>query len=156
MTEFTHGRAFRFSWRVFFLLSAATAALMGFSRAVQAAVESELRLVQLDEETRLWLNQAELAEISHRQHLSGRCGGYMDVTETVAQGADVIFAAPHGFLPTTVILKDGPTRQTEVEGLLPEISIQKIVETVAKLSSFKTRYYKDESGKQSSEWILEQ
>lgn len=114
------------------------------------------RLIQLSEQKRVWLEPAQIQEISRKQHLAGRCGGYMDVTDSVAQGADALFASSQGVLPLSVILKEGPTRQTEVSRLLTELSSEKISETVRHLSSYPTRYYRDPAGKESAEWLYEE
>src|SRR4051812_28794705 len=68
-------------------------ALAGFARSARAeAAQPPRRLIQTGPQQRAWMDEAQIDAISRVQHEAGKCGGYMDVTDTVARGADELIA----------------------------------------------------------------
>jgi leucyl aminopeptidase len=108
----------------------------------------ELRLIQMGPGERAWLNEAQITGLSRRAHEQGHCGGFMDVTEHPEK-------KPLFLRPLATIKRD-PTQQVTVKRLLPELSAERLLEGVAKLSSFRSRYYQSESGVSSAAWVRDQ
>ncbi len=77
----------------------------------------------------------------------------MDITEHRDFGANNAFLLGSG--PPRVF-PDNATLQDEVEPLLAQLDKAQIQAHLEKLTSFHTRYYKSDYGRQSSEWLLGQ
>ena len=73
---------------------------------------------------------------------------FMDITEHADLGASR-FAASH-----KPVFPKAMTQQDDLEPLLKKLSKSKIEANLKKLTSFHTRYYKSDYGRQSSEWLL--
>lgn len=74
----------------------------------------------------------------------------MDITETRDLGA----SRTHAF--ANVVFPAKASFQDKVKPLLKNLSKTEMHENLEKFSSFHTRYYKSDYGKQSSEWLLKQ
>lgn len=115
--------------------------------AAFAFAEEPLRLIETAPGKRAWMTQQEIHEISRRQHESGRCGGFMDVTDFPRQ--------PKLFLqPVLDLAGRVPRQQAKVDALLPELSAQNLHDTVNHLSTaFPNRYYQNQTGVDSQNWL---
>lgn len=74
----------------------------------------------------------------------------MDITTTQDLGASRINTRANVDFPAKVAFQD------EVNPLLSNLTKSNMRENLETFSSFHTRYYKSDYGKQSSEWLLEQ
>lgn len=74
----------------------------------------------------------------------------MDITETEGLGATQMDAFSNAVFPAKASFQD------EVKPLLKNLSKTNMHDNLEKFSSFHTRYYKSDYGKQSSEWLLNQ
>lgn len=74
----------------------------------------------------------------------------MDITETRDLGASRINSRADVVFPTKASFQD------EVKPLLKNLTKSNMHDNLETFSSFHTRYYKSDYGKQSSEWLLEQ
>ncbi|CAK7211308.1 Leucine aminopeptidase 1 [Sporothrix bragantina] len=79
---------------------------------------------------------------------------FMDVTATQDLGAKNAFQATVNGKPR--VFPDNATLQNEVEPLIKHLDKASIQAHLEKLTSFHTRYYKSDYGRQSSEWLLGQ
>lgn len=74
----------------------------------------------------------------------------MDITENQDLGASRVTARANVVFPAKATFQD------EVKPLLKNLSKTNMHDNLEKFSSFHTRYYKSDYGKQSSEWLLSQ
>ena len=74
---------------------------------------------------------------------------FMDITETQDLGASA-FANKK-----TAVFPSKPVQQDAVEPLLKKLSKTEMQANLEKFTSFHTRYYKSDSGAESSEWLLQ-
>lgn len=74
----------------------------------------------------------------------------MDITENADLGSTRVQASSKNVFPKEMKLQD------DVKPLLKNLSTTGMKEHLEKLTSFHTRYYKSDYGRQSSEWLLEQ
>lgn len=74
----------------------------------------------------------------------------MDITETQDLGASRLHAFANVVFPAKASFQD------KVKPLLKNLSKTEMHENLEKFSSFHTRYFKSDYGKQSSEWLLKQ
>jgi len=103
------------------------------------------RLIQFNETTKIWLS-AETVRKMETECGAGR--GFMDITDFQDLGK----------IPVPV-LNDIPTsikHATIVRPLLPLLSSIAISDAIKALSAYTTRYYRDQTGRQSAEWIANQ
>lgn len=122
--------------------------LNGLSYAAESG-SPPLRLIETGPGERAWLNPVEIAEISARRHASGRCGGFIDVTDHPHERK--IFAVP------LLDFESRPLAQgAAVRPLLNELSPEAIHASVEALSAFRNRYYDSETGEQATRWIADQ
>jgi leucyl aminopeptidase len=115
-----------------------------FTISQAGAAPAPLRLIQTGFETREWMNEAQIRELSQQVHMTGRCGGFKDVTDHEFRGLQP--AVPF-------FAKTDPTEQATVEKLLLEVRATNLSETVKTLADFGTRDYKTGSGVKAAEWI---
>jgi len=107
-------------------------------------VVGQNRLIQFNESYSTWMTQEDVDK------LAVECGagkGFMDITDFPDLGK---IPAPKN----TFAFPVNPTHQKEVHPLLPFVNKNNIVETVAKLSSYRTRGYRDQTGVESATWLL--
>ncbi len=74
----------------------------------------------------------------------------MDITEHADLGSTIVAAAADSIFPEQM------TFQSHVKPLLSNLSKSEMESHLEKLTSFHTRYYKSDYGRQSSEWLLGQ
>lgn len=74
----------------------------------------------------------------------------MDITDTKDLGASRMAVHSETIFPAKAIFQD------EVKPLIKNLSKTNMHDNLEKFSSFHTRYYKSDYGKQSSEWLLKQ
>lgn len=110
----------------------------------------ELRLIEFNETTRRWVPRHKVDELA--QECGKDHGGFFDIT-------DHRNLSPNG-LDESVQQRiaafsypNEPTHQTVVNSLIAMISKTKMREYNDKLSSYFTRYYSTDTGKQAAEWI---
>ncbi len=114
-----------------------------------AGAETEKRLIQTSPTDRQWMTETELNEFIRGLRMKGTLGGYMDVTDLPDKVTAPLLANP-------VIDDRQPRHGPLVESLGKELSSQYLQETVTKLSSFRTRYCRSESGLSAATWIRDQ
>ncbi|KAJ4390566.1 Leucine aminopeptidase 1 [Gnomoniopsis smithogilvyi] len=105
---------------------------------------TEQYLIELEHGVTRWVTEDEKWELRRNGQR------FMDITETrdlgasrVNSRADVVFPAKASF-------------QDKVKPLLKNLTKSNMHDNLETFSSFHTRYYKSDYGKQSSEWLLEQ
>ncbi len=125
-----------------FVVGAVALAVTLFSGLASAS--EPLRLIQTGPQTRQWMSEAQVDELSEANHEAGRCPGFFDVT-------DFRERTVRPAIPFTG--KSELTEQATVEKLLPELKSANLNETVKSLQDFGSRYYKSNSGVKAAEWI---
>jgi len=111
---------------------------------IAGVVVGQNRLIQFNETYSKWMSQEEVDQ------LAVECGagkGFMDITDFPDLGKIPPPRIVSAF-PVT------PTHQKEVTPLLPFVNKNNIQATVTKLSSYTTRYYRDQTGVDSATWLL--
>ncbi len=104
----------------------------------------EDRLVQTDVGKTLWIKERE------KINLRARGVNFIDVTKSFYNKEPEFATVPDYVYPTEVYYKD------EVIPLFTNVSEDNLKENLAKFSSFYTRYYKSDTGRESSTWLKEQ
>ncbi|KAI5777750.1 hypothetical protein EDC01DRAFT_713372 [Geopyxis carbonaria] len=117
--------------------------LSAFSTPSQAFKTSlaEKRLIQLSPYETRWATEDEKLELKRQ----GR--NFMDITETQDLGFSMNAAK-------RVTFPKKPAFQAEISPLLSKLDKSNMKANLEKFTSFHTRYYKSDYGKQSSEWLL--
>ncbi|KAH8764352.1 peptidase family M28 [Diaporthe sp. PMI_573] len=105
---------------------------------------SEKFLVELAPGDTKWITEEEKWELRRNGQQ------FMDITETQDLGASRMHAFANVVFPAKASFQD------KVKPLLKNLSKTEMHENLEKFSSFHTRYYKSDYGKQSSEWLLKQ
>jgi bacterial leucyl aminopeptidase len=113
-------------------------------------IAAGLRLIQTDTDQVAWMNQSQIDEVAHARHLSGRCGGFKDVTDFPKLEASEESFRP---MPFELLAKESLSRGSEVRQVLSELSATNLKEIVSKLSSYPTRHCKSAQGVEAAEWI---
>lgn len=121
-----------------------------FGKRVQEISTLEgISIIKIDEEALPWLSL-----LMHKNF--NRCGGFMlhddeqDAMDLLqSQFGAQLFAKNNTFADYSV------NQENLIKPLLAEVSADNILFSIAKLSSFKNRYYKGEFGKKSAAWIKE-
>lgn len=107
-----------------------------------------------DETVILPLTFQQIDQLSHKIHTQlKRCGGFMTY-DTLDEAKDT-GPKRKNFLTSPVFVDYSIDQQATVTGLLANLSEVEIRTTIERLSSFNTRHYLSESGKQSSLSIME-
>jgi len=101
-----------------------------------------LRLVQMEGESPVWMTELE------KINAKARGLKFFDITETQELG----FSA-HSRLKSKTSFPT-PSATEIVRPILKTLSIKGPQENLKKFSSFRTRYYRSNTGKQSQEWLL--
>jgi len=107
-------------------------------------VVGQNRLIQFNESYSTWMTQDEVDK------LAVECGagkGFMDITDFPDLGK---ISAPKMATAFPV----NPIHQKEVHPLLQHVNKHNIHATVTKLSSYRTRGYRDQTGVESATWLL--
>ncbi|KAI7789145.1 peptidase family m28 [Diaporthe eres] len=105
---------------------------------------SEKFLVELAPGDTKWITEEEKWELRRNGQQ------FMDITETQDLGASRLHAFANVVFPAKASFQD------KVKPLLKNLSKTEMHENLEKFSSFHTRYFKSDYGKQSSEWLLKQ
>jgi len=114
---------------------------------------AETRLIETAPGTASWMKAEEIEKISASRHLSGHCGGYMDITDF--QDFQTMRSRSSG--PVLDLFADrAPWRHTLIEPLLEELSPAELQQSVRHLSSYFDRFYQSETGVQAARWIHDQ
>jgi len=96
-----------------------------------------------------WMSRTEMDLISHAAHKSGRCGGYMDVTDFPSSEA-------MGFVEALVDFdKIQPTHEAIVQPILQNVDASDLIAIITHLSNqYNNRYYNNSaSGVEAAQWI---
>ncbi|KAI1264248.1 Zn-dependent exopeptidase [Xylariaceae sp. FL1019] len=102
-------------------------------------------LIELSPDDQRWVTEDEKWELRRAGHR------FMDITETRDLGAYGIASSRRTpVFPKKVALQD------TIHPLLSNLSKTEMQDHLEKLTSFHTRYYKSDYGRQSSEWLLQQ
>jgi len=112
-----------------------------------------LRLIEFNETTRQWVPEHRIDQLE--KECGAAHGGFFDVTDhrdlspagLPQPVADRLRASP---------FPNGPTHQTIVNGYIQSLSTDTLREYNDKLTTYHTRYYTTETGKQAAEWIKRQ
>jgi len=111
------------------------------------------RLVQTGPDETVWMDEAQMMRLSEIQHEVGRCGGFMDITDTY----EMFAFTPKAPAPAIDFKTRALSQEVLVRKLTESVSKDQIYNTVKQLSEgFGTRYYKSETGVKSSQWIQDQ
>jgi leucyl aminopeptidase len=116
-------------------------------------LKNPLRLIEFNETTRIWMSAQEVEEMANecgKDH-----GGYMDITDHMNLNANGLSEQIKSRLSASPFPNE-PTHQTTVNSFIKLLDTNKLREYNNKLSSFHTRYYTTETGKQAAEWIKSQ
>ncbi|KDR83532.1 hypothetical protein GALMADRAFT_235734 [Galerina marginata CBS 339.88] len=101
-----------------------------------------LRLVQMEGKDPVWMSELE------KIHMKAQGVKFFDITEAQELGSSVSLRLKEKHsLPT-------PNATDIVEPILKTLSTTGPQENLKKFSSFRTRYYRSDTGKQSQEWLL--
>ncbi|EMR67569.1 putative peptidase family m28 protein [Eutypa lata UCREL1] len=110
----------------------------------EVAEEVEKFLVELTPGETRWITEDEKWELRRAGHQ------FMDITEHGDLGSS------RALLPrSTPVFPKKPLLQSDVKPLLGNLSKSNLEEHLEKFTSFHTRYYKSDYGRQSSEWLLQ-
>ncbi|KAF4631183.1 hypothetical protein G7Y89_g6949 [Cudoniella acicularis] len=109
------------------------------------AVDNELYLIEVAPGKTLWVTEEEKWELRRNGEQ------FMDITTT--QGLGSTLKASSKEAPKFPKL---PALSKELSPLLKDLSKSNMQENLEHFTSFHTRYYKSDYGRQSSEWLLEQ
>ncbi len=127
--------------------------VLGFG-APLAYADPSPRLIETSPSHRQWLNNSEIRDLSLAQHAQGHCGGFMDVTDFSSfEDERLTQVMPPAILQ--ILGELTPTHPTVVEPLLKLLSVSDFMENVKKLSSYKNRFYKSQTGVDSAHWIAD-
>ncbi|ORY33499.1 hypothetical protein BCR39DRAFT_520460 [Naematelia encephala] len=116
----------------------------GFSLDLQ-----DLRLIQFsDDEPPVWITEAEKIEAKAKGQK------FFDLTDTPTLGFSSFL------LPSTLNVKYSypePGNYTKpIKSLFKHLKVDEMKAFLTKFSSFRTRYYRSETGRQSQQWLLKQ
>lgn len=122
--------------------------------AEQKAILAEPRLIDTGDGKPRWVTFGETFELSEKAHMDGRCGGYFDLTDAPEIVNNDTLPMVEWF---KLDLNDRPmTQASYLSDALKNLDSKSIQATVAKLSSFKNRYYQAPTGIEAAEWIASQ
>jgi len=132
-----------------FLLSALTLALPVFSSPTKAAPEdSDWRLIRVSaKEPAKWMNQNEIDKL----HLNKV--RFMDLTWTREMSN---LAEATKTRHQTLAIPDSPTQQSVVNPIIATANTDLMRKVLPPLTQYNNRYYTQDTGRQSSEWLLGQ
>lgn len=93
------------------------------------------------------MDEAQIRELTLNMHKrGGACPGFVDIT-------DFQDVQPLNLMPLDFFSYRAPSQQETVKAALPLVSSDEMTKTVTKLSSYPTRLYTTDTGKQAAEWI---
>ncbi|PIK13929.1 M20/M25/M40 family metallo-hydrolase [Halobacteriovorax sp. JY17] len=105
-----------------------------------------ISLLEIDEDA--------IAELSHEMHDKfHRCGGFM-VHDSIEEALESLNATEvRNFAKSAPFADYSITEEETVRDLIAQVSEKNITEVITKLSSYKNRYYKSQSGVDAVHWI---
>jgi leucyl aminopeptidase len=107
-----------------------------------------------DELSLIEVSESDFKRISHLAHEKfNRCGGFMVHENEDMAWKEVDNKRNRLSAQKSVMVDYGINQQATVTNLIKEVQETNIREVILKLSSFKNRYYKSESGSKSSIWL---
>ncbi|ETW84302.1 Metallo peptidase M28 [Heterobasidion irregulare TC 32-1] len=101
---------------------------------------NSLRLVQMEGQSPVWMTELE------KIHAKAQGIKFFDITEARELGYSAHFREKTLSYPT-------PNATEQVKGVLRTLSTEGPKENLEKLSSFRTRYYRSDTGRQSQQWL---
>jgi len=113
----------------------------------------ETRLIETGPNARQWMTQGQIRQLSQEIHRTGKCGGFMDVTDHADEpslSAQTVDSMLFWSEPKS------PTKQALVRKLLGKLSAHRINDTVAKLAAFPNRNNESQQGAKAAQWIRDQ
>jgi len=119
--------------------------LVGPSLCVSLDVP-ELRLIQFNESYSQWMSSDKVFLMASECGTHEEGEGFMDITDHQELKASDLIAVPPA-------LPSKPTHQTLVNSLNTRVSPTDIANFNGNLTSFFTRYYTSQTGKESAQWI---
>ncbi|OUR93457.1 hypothetical protein A9Q84_18460 [Halobacteriovorax marinus] len=107
-----------------------------------------ISLIEIDEDA--------LLQLSHEMHEKfNRCGGYMLHDSLEDALASINAVEKRNFAKSAPFADYALTAEDEVTPLIGQVSEKNITNVIKKLSSYRNRYYKSETGLQAAKWISE-
>lgn len=118
-------------------------------RVEEVQTKDGISIVKIDEDSIPWLSM-----LMHKNF--NRCGGFM-VHDDEAEALELLNSqdGAQAFAKNNLFANYVINQDDLVKPMISEISASNILASITKLSSFKNRYYKGDSGKQSAAWIKE-
>ncbi|WP_370738758.1 M28 family metallopeptidase [Vibrio quintilis] len=117
------------------------------------SVSQQIKTQSVVDNPLVWVGQVDtqdLAELSHNMHEAHhRCGGYM-----VHDSEQSAVAASRMTLTRSTFSGVEISQQATVKPLLPLVTADHITTTIRSLSGFTNRFYTTTSGRQASDWIM--
>ncbi|THH17620.1 hypothetical protein EW146_g3223 [Bondarzewia mesenterica] len=101
---------------------------------------NNLRLVQLEGQSPIWMTELE------KIHAKAKGVKFFDITEAQDLGRFASLREKKTSYPT-------PNATAQVKGVLKTLSTEGPQENLKKLTSFRTRYYRSDTGRQSQQWL---
>ncbi|MCR9202954.1 MAG: M20/M25/M40 family metallo-hydrolase [Halobacteriovoraceae bacterium] len=99
--------------------------------------------------------QSKLEELSHEAHESfNRCGGFMVHEDKESAEVELAFSFERSSAQKAIWENYSIDREDQVNALIPEVKENNILKVIQKLSSFKNRYYKSQTGVDSQNWLI--
>ncbi|KAJ3407946.1 hypothetical protein HDV05_005228 [Chytridiales sp. JEL 0842] len=131
------------------LLTFTSLAAAAVPAPIQARINTGARLIQVAEDKPAeWMNEDGIFKLI-REHKH-----FMDITDEAALGESyerlLTESRVQTFAPPAA-----PSQQAIVNPLLKQVSIPSLTNFLTNFSSFPTRYYKNPSGTQSSQWLFD-
>lgn len=111
---------------------------------------NELRLIEIAPNQIKWATSEEMGMLSENAHKSGRCGGFMDITDFRDLDQGAAFVSLINF--DTLAL----SQQTVIDSLLKEVNEGSLLAIITSLSAYQNRYYSSQFGVDASKWIFDQ
>jgi len=112
--------------------------------------DDDLRLIQVNETTRLWLPFWKVVKMAEECGF-GHHGGFMDITDNKDLSPAGLSDAVRAKIAAPFPAK--PTHQTVVNSYISKMSKDKLKEYNDKLALYHNRYYTSQTGKDAATWI---
>lgn len=107
------------------------------------------RLIEVKPGVQYWATPAQIAEISEKAHLEGKCGGFMDITDSELTNFAPVYSSIR-------LVDRDPKQQAVVTPMLKKVDVANLIAVVTKLSSFENRDYNTDIGAAAATYIKEQ
>ncbi|KAJ3416427.1 hypothetical protein HDV05_001585 [Chytridiales sp. JEL 0842] len=128
-----------------------TASSFAIPAPILARINAGARLIQLTEEsTPTWMNEREILKLyKDKKH-------FMDVTDEAVEHSNPLRRRDLEQEPTVFAPPLTLSRQSQVTPLTSQVSISSMTTFLTTFSGFTTRFYKTQTGSDSSEWLYQQ